>query len=190
MKHLVVFLFSCCFTIAIQAQKKTSKTTAKEKQEFKIDRSKVQTLHKTIKALYEVISAEKNEDRNWKQFKFLFYPNAKLIPTGLSPEFEFKAKYLTPDEYIKNSEKWLKINGFIEKEIHREVNIFGNIAHVFTTYQCYHSKTDKKPFMRGINSIQLINDENRWWIVNLLWAKETEDNPIPKGYLPRKKIKK
>lgn len=186
MKHLILLLL-CCFTISIQAQKKAKEKKNTEKQEFVIDSSKVQTLHKTVKALYEVISAEKGEDRNWKQFKFLFYPNAKLIPTGMNPDFEYKAKYMTPDEYIANSEKWLKMNGFIEKEINREVNIFGNIAHVFTTYQCYHSAEDKKPFMRGINSIQLINDENRWWIVNLLWAQETEEQPIPKRYLPRKK---
>lgn len=187
MKKIVALLLLCCFTISIQAQKKAKEKKNTEKQEFVIDSSKVQTLHKTIKALYEVISAEKEEDRNWKQFKFLFYPNAKLIPTGINEDFVYKAKYITPDEYIKNSDKWLKMNGFIEKEINREVNIFGNIAHVFTTYQCFHSKDDKKPFMRGINSIQLINDENRWWIVNLLWAQETEEQPIPKRYLPQKK---
>ncbi len=182
-----VFLGLLCFiTISIQAQKASKKEGNSEKKEFVIDSSKVLTLDKTIKTLYKVISAEKGEDRNWKQFKFLFYPDAKLIPSGLNQDYVYKAKYITPNEYIKNSEKWLKMNGFIEKEIHRKVNTFGNIAHVFSTYESYHSKEDEKPFMRGINSIQLINDEDRWWIVNIFWAQETEEQPIPKAYLPRK----
>ncbi|TBM99740.1 hypothetical protein EYD45_15095 [Hyunsoonleella flava] len=187
MKKLACLLVLSCFAISIQAQKK-SKTKAKtETKEFAIDSSKVLTLDKTIKTLYQVISAEKEEERNWKQFKFLFYPGAKLIPTGMNQDYVYKAKYLTPQEYINNSKKWLKMNGFIEKEISRKVNAFGNIAHVFSTYESYHSKDDEKPFMRGINSIQLVYDEDRWWIVNIFWAQETEEYMIPKKYLPRKK---
>jgi hypothetical protein len=187
MQKLIVFLILSLFICSVKAQKH-HKSKQNSKQEFRIDSSKVKTLHKTVKALYEVISAEKKESRNWKQFKFLFYPGAKIIPSGFNTEEGvYKAKFLTPDEYIKNSDKWLKINGFIENEIYRNVNTFGNIAHVFTTFQCFHSKTDPKPFMRGINSIQLINDGKRWWILNLYWAQETKQHPIPKAYLPRKK---
>ncbi|GAB1856001.1 hypothetical protein MHTCC0001_08360 [Flavobacteriaceae bacterium MHTCC 0001] len=186
MKKLV-FVITLVFSIpAAQAQKATKKDDNSKNKEFVIDNSKVLTLHKTIKTLYDVISAEKGEERNWKQFKHLFYPNAKLIPSGMNEDGVYKAKYLTPDEYIKNSQKWLKMNGFIEKEIHRRVNSFDNIAHVFSTYECYHSKDEKTPFMRGINSIQLINDENRWWILNIYWSQETNNHPIPKKYLPKK----
>lgn len=167
----------------LAAQKKADKDVKKE---FVVDSTKVLTLDKTVKTLYEVISAEKGEERNWRQFRFLFYPDAKLIATGMNEDYTYKAKYLSPTQYIKSSEKWMKINGFIEKEINRKVNVFGNIAHVFSTYESYHSKKDKEPFMRGINSIQLINDEDRWWIINIYWAQETEERPIPKKYLPKK----
>ena len=43
---------------------------------------KVSTLDNTIKTLYGVISGEKGAERNWKLFKYLFMPGAKLIPTG------------------------------------------------------------------------------------------------------------
>ncbi len=187
MKTRLIFLLLTSVSLCLNAQKKPKTKTEKTKKTFVIDSSKVLTLHKTVKALYEVISANKKENRNWKQFRFLFYPSAKLIPSGYNEDGVYKTKFLTPDEYIKNSENWLKLNGFIEKEIHRDVNTFGNIAHVFSTYQCYHDTKDKKPFMRGINSIQLLNDGKRWWILNLYWAQETEKHPIPKAYLPRKK---
>ncbi len=170
----------CFFAQNIQEKEKAKAT------EFVVDSTKVLTLDKTIKTLYQVISAEKEEDRNWKQFKYLFHPNAKLIPSGKNSEDVYKARYLSPGDYIKSSSDWLKLNGFVEKEIHRKVNAFGNIAHVFSTYESYHSKDDEAPFMRGINSIQLLNDGKRWWIMNIFWSQETEDNHIPKAYLPRK----
>jgi hypothetical protein len=37
--------------------------------------------------------------------------------------------------------------------------------------------------MRGINSIQLFNDGNRWWIVNIYWQQESAEDPIPDMYL-------
>jgi len=37
--------------------------------------------------------------------------------------------------------------------------------------------------MRGINSIQLLNDGERWWIINIYWAQESQEHLIPKKYL-------
>jgi hypothetical protein len=50
---------------------------------------------------------------------------------------------------------------------------------VFSTYESRHAPGDAKPFQRGINSIQLYNDGQRWWIVNLLWRAEGDKNPLP-----------
>lgn len=137
-----------------------------------------------ITTLYSVISGEKGETRDWELMRSLFHPEAKLIPSGLEAEGEFKARYITPGEYIQNSGQWLINNGFFEKEIHRVTQRFGNIAHIFSTYECFHSETDNHPFMRGINSIQLLFDGKRWWIINLYWTQETVTNPIPGEYLP------
>ena len=148
---------------------------------------KVQTLDSTLETLYGVISGEKGEARNWELFKYLFRPEAQLIPTGKNKEGLTGTRYLSPDGYIESSGQWLLDNGFFEKEINRVVNTFGNITQVFSTYESFHSKTDTKPFMRGINSIQLLNDGKRWWVVNIFWTSETKENPIPKEYLPKSK---
>ena len=42
---------------------------------------------------------------------------------------------------------------------------------------------DRKPFMCGINSIQLFYDGARWWIVSIYWQHESPKHPIPKNYL-------
>lgn len=183
MKNLFSFLLIGMLCLNIQAQKKT-KNEKKETIEFKIDSSSVLTLNSTIKSLYNVISGEKGKERNWKQFKFLFKPDAKLIPSGKDKSGTYRVRYMSPDDYIKGSGKWLVENGFFEKEIHREVNSFGNITQVFSTYEAFYSENDEKPFMRGINSIQLLNDGERWWVINIYWTQESEENPIPKKYLP------
>jgi hypothetical protein len=145
---------------------------------------KVQTLDSTIETLYGVISGEKGEARNWELFRFLFDPEARLIPVGKDGEGIFHPRFLSPNDYIDSSEDWLLENGFYEKELYRKVERFGPVVQVFSTYESYRSESDTKPFIRGINSIQLLYDNNRWWIVNIYWTPETSSNLIPKEYLP------
>ena len=85
--------------------------------------------------------------------------------------------------FIARVEPFFEENGFYEKEIARRVEQFGQIAHVWSTYESRHDPDDAKPFMRGINSIQLFNDGKRWWIVNIYWQQESAENPIPEKYL-------
>ena len=41
-----------------------------------------------------------------------------------------------------------------------------------------------KPYARGINSIQLYFDGERWWITSWVFDSEREGNEIPGEYLP------
>jgi hypothetical protein len=147
----------------------------------------VLTMDSTIETLYSVISGEKGEERNWELFKYLFDKNAKLIPSGKNAENASVARFITPQEYIDSSGKWLVDNGFYEVEIHRKTDTFGHMAQVFSTYESYRSKLDSNPFMRGINSIQMLYDGQRWWILNIYWMQENDANPIPQEYLPKEK---
>ena len=146
--------------------------------------SKVKTLDSTITTLYKVISGEKGEVRNWELFKYLFSPDAKLIPT-MTREGVHKAIYMSAQDYINSSGKMLIDIGFFEKEIYREVHRFGNIAQVFSTYQAFNHESKTTPIMSGINSIQMMYDNNRWWIINILWQQASKNNPIPKEFLPK-----
>jgi len=179
-KFLLIILTIIIFANAQAQTNKAVKDLVPEKDYTE----NVLTLDRTINSLYTVISGEKKEKRDWALFKFLFYPEAKLIASGKNDDGKPQVKYLKPEDYIKSSGKWLFENGFFEKEIHRSVDDFGTMAHVFSTYETYHSKKDETPFMRGINSIQLFNDGKRWWIVNVYWSQETKRNPIPQEYLP------
>ena len=145
----------------------------------------VQSLDNIIKVLYGVISGDKGVRRDWDRFKHLFIDEARLIPTIRQQDGKTAYRIMTPAEYAQNSGKWLEENGFHEVEISRKVETYGSLVHVFSTYESYRSKSDKEPFARGINSIQLMNDGERWWIVQIYWRGETESLPLPNKYLPR-----
>ncbi|MDP5081182.1 MAG: hypothetical protein NWP87_00905 [Winogradskyella sp.] len=154
-------------------------------QEEKNYATKVATLDDTIETLYSVISGDKGVERDWELFKYLFHKEAKLIPTRKTEDGKTSARYMTPADYIDSAGKWLFENGFHEVEIHREIQTFGNITQIFSSYESFRTKDDTQPFMRGINSIQLLNDGVRWWIINIYWMQESEDYPIPQAYLPK-----
>ena len=138
-----------------------------------------------IAALYDVISGPAGKKRDWDRMRSLFIPGARLIPTGKRQGGEIASRVMTVDDYATANSKFLEENGFFEKEISRRTETFGNIAHVFSTYESRHKADDPKPFARGINSIQLMNDGKRWWIVTVFWQGEGPDNPLPAQYLKK-----
>ena len=144
----------------------------------------VGSLDAIMKAVYDVISGDAGKARDWDRFRSLFHKDARLIPSGKNPQTGvIGARVITPEDYIKGSGPLLEKNGFHERELARHVDMYGNIAQVFSTYHAFRTATDKEPFMRGINSFQLLNDGKRWWVVTIYWQAETPDNLIPKRFL-------
>ncbi|MBS1798149.1 MAG: hypothetical protein JSS81_30325 [Acidobacteria bacterium] len=141
-----------------------------------------------MKAVYDVISGDAGKPRDWDRFRSLFYKDARLIPSGKNAQTGIiGARALSPEDYVKRVEPVFAKDGFYEREKARRVEVYGNIAQVFSTYESFRSLSDKKPFMRGINSFQLLNDGQRWWVITIFWQAETPENPIPKKYLKSKK---
>jgi hypothetical protein len=136
-----------------------------------------------LAALYDVISGPAGHKRDWNRYNSLFVPGARLIPAVRREGGGASARVMTPEEYATTSGPVLERNGFFEKQIASKVEEFGNIAHVFSTYESRRTAADEKPFSRGINSIQLLRDGNRWWVVSIFWDSERPDNPIPAKYL-------
>jgi len=147
----------------------------------------VATLDAILAAVYDSISGAKGQTRNWNRFRSLFIPGARLIPTGTRQNGETASRVLTPEEFIASSGKFMEEQGFFERSIANHIETFGNIAHAFSVYEGRHDTADAKPFVRGINSIQLMNDGKRWWVVTIFWQPEDAANPLPKKYLEAKK---
>lgn len=145
----------------------------------------VASIDSIIAALYDVISGPAGKKRDWDRMRSLFIQGGRLIPTGKRASGEIGNRVMDVEGYISGSAKYIEENGFFEREIARRTESFGNIAHVFSTYESRHKADDAKPFARGINSIQLMNDGKRWWIVTVFWQGEGPDNPLPQKYLTK-----
>lgn len=138
-----------------------------------------------INAMYDCLSGPAGQARDWNRMQSLSLAKSHSIRIGKLEDGRLACKVMSNEDYIQQMEPWLVNNGFFEKEIHRVEERFGNIAHVFSTYESRRKADDAVPFMRGINSFQLMHDGHRWWVVNVMWQHESPDLPIPGQYLGR-----
>jgi hypothetical protein len=141
----------------------------------------VDTVEHILAATYDVISGPAGP-RDWDRFRSLFYPGARLIPSHRDEKGVVSARALTPDEYATRGQGFFSKEGFFENTVANRIETWDNIAHVFSTYESRHAKGEK-PFARGINSFQLLNDGTRWWVVTIYWESEDKDHPLPEKYL-------
>lgn len=148
-----------------------------------VDPADVASIDAIIAAVYDVISGEAGEARDWDRWHSLFAEGATLSAVGRAPTGEVRRARMTPESYVERSGPLLERDGFFESEIGRVTERFALIAHVFSAYQSFRSASDSEPFARGINSFQLMNDGERWWIVSIFWQGEGEDFPIPEEYI-------
>jgi hypothetical protein len=138
-----------------------------------------------VAALYAAISGPACQHRDWDRFRGLFAPGARLIPKVATGDGTFGIRAQTPDEYAAAVKSSMEEFGFSEKEVSHVGESFNGVVHRFSTYESRRAASDPTPFARGINSIQLLNDGKRWWVVTVYWAGERPDAPIPDIYLKR-----
>lgn len=143
----------------------------------------VASLESIVAAYYASTSGTANQPRDWNRFRSLFNPMARLIPARPTGDGGAGALFLSVDEYISQNQKYFEKMGFVDHEAARRVETFGNIAHVWSTYESKRAKNPDMPYARGIASIQLLKDNGRWWIMNIFWDYERDGNPMPDKYL-------
>ncbi|MFO1077255.1 MAG: cupin domain-containing protein [Planctomycetota bacterium] len=139
-----------------------------------------------VQALYAVISGPAGAARDWERMRSLFHRTAKLVAIVKAGDGAPRALVMSPDDYIARSGPLLERDGFFEQEIHRRVDRLGDFANVWSTYEGRRQADDAEPFLRGINSIQLVHEQGRWFVLQVLWEQEHDAGPIPAQYLPAK----
>jgi hypothetical protein len=149
------------------------------------DPTDVESIDAIITALYDVISGPAGP-RDWARDRTLYHPDAGWhMPIGPRRDGQegTMVRVLSLEEYQQQAAGYFDENGFYEIELARRVERFGHIAQVFSTYESRHALDDAEPFARGINSIQLMFDGTRWWVLSISWDSEREGQAIPGRYL-------
>jgi hypothetical protein len=155
------------------------------------DPADVDSLDAIVTALYDSVSFEQGKQPNWERFCSLFDPSAVMarvdpsltaIPAREREEPAVRVSNI--DDYIGRTTAAIesgKLPAFCERELNRRTEVFADLAQVFSTYE---RSAEAGELRRGINSMQLVKDGSRWWIVSLSWSDESDDGPLPSRYLP------
>ncbi|MGZ8312072.1 MAG: hypothetical protein ACXWUR_08400 [Allosphingosinicella sp.] len=136
-----------------------------------------------VDEMYAMISGPKGP-RDWSRQANCFHPQARQIRTWLEPNGRSAMKMMGLDDYARDTTPFFAGNDFYEIEIDRRIDLFGNIAHVWSAYEARQSPGDAAPERRGINSIQLFRDPDRGWrIVAMIWDNERPGVSLPEDLL-------
>ena len=125
-----------------------------------------------VDEMYGMISGPAGP-RDWSRQEKCFLPEARQVRTWVDEQGRAVKKSMGLDEYARDTQPFFDANDFYEIETSRRVDVFGNIAHVWSAYEARRSPDDATPERRGINSIQLFKDPDRGWrIIHMIWDNE------------------
>ncbi len=139
----------------------------------------VQSIDAIMVAIYASISGPAGP-RDWDRLRSLMLPNGRLTESMLDEQGRNTLRQWSIEQFIAETSPLFATQPLYEKALVNKVQRFGNVAQVFTSYAS-RSAPNAKPFQRGINSMQLVYDGKRWWVLSILWDIERPGNALPKG---------
>ena len=130
------------------------------------------SIDRAIRGVYEVISGPPGQKRDFDRMRSMFAPGATMKAIGPKG-----VRGGTVEDYIARNSAILEKEGFTERELGRRVEIWGNLA---TAWSSYDGRTADSSFHeRGINSFQLVRVEGRWLVASILWQEEKPEFVLP-----------
>jgi hypothetical protein len=125
-----------------------------------------------IDEMYAMISGPAGP-RDWSRQKNCFLPEARQVRTWVDDDGNPAMLAMGLDDYRENVTSFFMANPFYEVETGRRIDLFGNIAHVWSSYEARTSPDAADVERRGINSIQLFrHPELGWRILAMVWDNE------------------
>jgi len=124
-----------------------------------------------MRAFYEVVNVAPDAPRQWARDRTLYAPWIHFVANGRSVEIMDHQRFVDETEPLVRA-------GFRERELHRIVRRYGNIANVESSYEA-RSGPDGAVIARGVNYLHLYFDGKRWWVTSVIWQSESAAHPIP-----------
>ena len=132
-----------------------------------------------VDEMYAMISGPKGL-RDWSRQAKCFHPEARQIRTWIDTDGRPACRIMGLDDYARDTTNFFMTHAFFEVEIGRRIDLFGNIAHVWSAYEARNALDDAAPERRGINSIQLFRDPALGWrIMAMIWDNERDGVTLP-----------
>jgi hypothetical protein len=131
---------------------------------------------------FRAVSFQQGEKPPYGQLYNLFINQGLLIKNSMTiPEISSVSQFIEPREKLVGSGQ---LTSFKEAELSEITEIFGNVAHRFSTYE-KSGTLNGAPFgARGIISTQFIMTPAGWKMSAMAWDDERPGLAIPKQYQP------
>jgi hypothetical protein len=134
-------------------------------------------ISKTIENLYQYLSFKDTSSLMIDSLISIFTPEGKLLANfGKQPISWTVTQYISS---IKKNISEQGITSWKESELFHKTDFFGKIAQTFSAYEISFVIKNQTIIRRGVNSIQLIEQNGKWIIVSLIWDRERDDLKIP-----------
>lgn len=148
-----------------------------------IDTMALKTPEGVCAKMLEFISFEKDEVKDWDEYRNLFLPNAQKMSFRFDPGEPLgkQARGQNIEEFVRNWGPSYAKTGFEEYVIGVDVKEFNGIASVFQSFYC--KTLDGTYEARGVNAYQVVFLNNRWWIASSMFTNETEESKLPNELL-------
>ena len=127
-----------------------------------------------IDEMYAMISGPAGP-RDWSRQANCFLADARQVRTWVDQDGRPQRKAMALDDYARDTQPFFDANPFYEIETRRRIDLFGNIAHVWSHYEARRAPDDAEPERRGVNSIVLFRDPDHGWrIIHMIWDNERQ----------------
>jgi hypothetical protein len=144
----------------------------------------VNSLDAIMHAAYASISGPAGP-RDWNRFRSLFIPQARFTQVGKGPDGSPFVISWGVEDFVHDAGASFSKEPFFENAIVNQPARYGNMTQVLSSYESRRAPGER-PFQRGVNSFQVLNDGSRWWIVSIFWDSERPDNPLPANLTEKK----
>jgi hypothetical protein len=123
-----------------------------------------------LSRLYEVISFAEGDEPDWAGMTEVFSPHARI--TRVTPE---GTDYFDLPTFQAMAQELLRVGAytaFHESEVACRVERFGSVAHVTSAYETRRDPEARACLGRGVNSLQLVRENDAWRVLSLCWDEE------------------
>ena len=144
------------------------------------------TVDGVMTELYASVTRTPGEPFPWDRLRAIMLPGATMLPQRQQTQGE--SRIMDVDAFIAWIDAaWDPVigtpndQGFFERQTNLIVEEYGDIAHALTTYE----KGPYEPRQiigRGINSVQLVKRDGRWYVLSITWDEENTAGPLPAKY--------
>ena len=139
----------------------------------------LQSAEGVVRELYRLICVPVGGTTDWEKVRALFIPEAVIVLRVSKDAFSTFTVQGWIDDFVSFNEKARSSErGFEEKIVRMSPMVFRDIAHVLVLYEA-RMLDWSKPAQPGVDSVELVRKDGRWWIAAITNDIPNEEHPVP-----------